>query len=143
MVSDERGGNNVWVFMAVSIITLSAGILYTLFWILTLIKFIVIEYSYAIIVCKHNQSWNHGLILYEYEIDTNGYIIRVKGPQNINFNPFFNSQLNVGDKVKVKYDNKRNRILPKLGTILFYLVMGIAISNIGIIMFMFVKIMML
>lgn len=64
MVSDE-GENNVLVFMTVSIITLSAGVLYTLFWILTLIKFIVIEYSYAIIVCKHNQSWNHGLILYE------------------------------------------------------------------------------
>ena len=74
MVSDE-GENNVWVFMTVSIITLSAGVLYTLFWIRTLIKFIVIEYSYAIIVGKHNQSWNHGLILYEYEIETNGYII--------------------------------------------------------------------
>ena len=81
-----------------------------------------------------------GLVVYEYEIDANAQNIHVKGPQNINFNPLFHDQLNVGDKVRVKYDSKRNKILSKLGTILFYLLL---VSLIGIIMFMFVRIMML
>lgn len=131
------------VFVIISIITLLSGVLYTFFWMFTLIKFMIVKYLYATIICKYDQRRNHGLVVYEYEIDTNGQNIHVKGPQNINFNPLFHDQLNVGDKVRVKYDSKRNKMLPKLGTILFYLLLGMTISLIGIIMFMFVKIMML
>lgn len=131
------------VFVIISIITLLSGVLYTFFWMFTLIKFMIVKYLYATIICKYDQRRNHGLVVYEYEIDANGQNIHVKGPQNINFNPFFHDQLNVGDKVRVKYDCKRNKMLPKLGTILFYLLLGMTISLIGIIMFMFVKIMML
>lgn len=131
------------VFVIISIITLLSGVLYTFFWMFTLIKFMIVKYLYATIICKYDQRRNHGLVVYEYEIDTNGQNIHVKGPQNINFNPLFHDQLNVGDKVRVKYDSKRNKILSKLGTILFYLLLGMTISLIGIIMFMFVKIMML
>lgn len=113
------------------------------FWMFTLIKFMIVKYLYATIICKYDQRRNHGLVVYEYEIDANGQNIHVKGPQNINFNPLFHDQLNVGDKVRVKYDSKRNKILSKLGTILFYLLLGMTISLIGIIMFMFVRIMML
>lgn len=131
------------IFVIISIITLLSGVLYTFFWIFTLIKFMIVKYSYATIICKYDQRRNHGLVVYEYEIDANGQNIHVKGPQNINFNPLFHDQLNVGDKVRVKYDSKRNKILSKLGTILFYLLLGMTISLIGIIMFMFVRIMML
>lgn len=131
------------VFVIISIITLLSGVLYTFFWMFTLIKFMIVKYLYATIICKYDQRRNHGLVVYEYEIDTNGQNIHVKWPQNINFNPLFHDQLNVGDKVRVKYDSKRNKILSKLGTILFYLLLGMTISLIGIIMFMFVKIMML
>ncbi len=131
------------IFVIISIITLLSGVLYTFFWIFTLIKFMIVKYSYATIICKYDQRWNHSLVVYEYEIDANGQNINVKGPQNINFNPLFHNLLNVGDKVRVKYDSKRNKILSKLGTILFYLLLGMTISLIGIIMFMFVKIMML
>lgn len=131
------------VFVIISIITLLSGVLYTFFWMFTLIKFMIVKYLYATIICKYDQRRNHGLVVYEYEIDTNGQNIHVKGPQNINFNPLFHDQLNVGDKVRVKYDSKRNKILSKLGTILFYLLLGMTISLIGIIMFMFVRIMML
>lgn len=131
------------IFVIISIITLLSGVLYTFFWIFTLIKFMIVKYSYATIICKYDQRWNHSLVVYEYEIDANGQNINVKGPQNINFNPLFHNQLNVGDKVRVKYDSKRNKILSKLGTILFYLLLGMTISLIGIIMFMFVRIMML
>lgn len=131
------------VFVIISIITLLSGVLYTFFWMFTLIKFMIVKYLYATIICKYDQRRNHGLVVYEYEIDANGQNIHVKGPQNINFNPLFHDQLNVGDKVRVKYDSKRNKILSKLGTILFYLLLGMTISLIGIIMFMFVKIMML
>lgn len=131
------------VFVIISIITLLSGALYTFFWMFTLIKFMIVKYLYATIICKYDQRRNHGLVVYEYEIDTNGQNIHVKGPQNINFNPLFHDQLNVGDKVRVKYDSKRNKILSKLGTILFYLLLGMTISLIGIIMFMFVRIMML
>lgn len=131
------------VFVIISIITLLSGVLYTFFWMFTLIKFMIVKYLYATIICKYDQRRNHGLVVYEYEIDTNGQNIHVKGPQNINFNPLFHDQLNVDDKVRVKYDSKRNKMLPKLGTILFYLLLGMTISLIGIIMFMFVKIMML
>lgn len=131
------------IFVIISIITLLSGVLYTFFWIFTLIKFMIVKYSYATIICKYDQRWNHSLVVYEYEIDANGQNIHVKGPQNINFNPLFHDQLNVGDKVRVKYDSKRNKILSKLGTILFYLLLGMTISLIGIIMFMFVRIMML
>lgn len=135
--------NNIIVFVIISIITLLSGVLYTFFWMFTLIKFMIVKYLYATIICKYDQRRNHGLVVYEYEIDANGQNIHVKGPQNINFNPLFHDQLNVGDKVRVKYDSKRNKILSKLGTILFYLLLGMTISLIGIIMFMFVKIMML
>lgn len=81
--------------------------------------------------------------MYEYEIDANSQIIRIKGPQNINFNPFFHDQMNVGDKVNIKYDDKRNKVLPKLGTILFYLFFGIFIVIAGAIMFMLTEIMMI
>lgn len=135
--------NGMIVFMVVSIITLLSGVLCTLFWAFTLLKFIIVKYSYATIVCKHEQRWNHGLVVYEYEIDANGQIIRVKGPQNINFNPFFHDQMNVGDKVKIKYDDKKNKVLHKLGTILFYLLLGIFIVIIGAIMFMLTEIMMI
>jgi hypothetical protein len=128
------------VFVIISIITLLSGVLYTFFWMFTLIKFMIVKYLYATIICKYDQRRNHGLVVYEYEIDANGQNIHVKGPQNINFNPLFHDQLNVGDKVRVKYDSKRNKILSKLGTILFYLLL---VSLIGIIMFMFVRIMML
>jgi hypothetical protein len=131
------------VFVIISIITLLSGVLYTFFWMFTLIKFMIVKYLYATIICKYDQRRNHGLVVYEYEIDANGQNIHVKGPQNINFNPLFHDQLNVGDKVRVKYDSKRNKILSKLGTILFYLLLGMTISLIGIIMFMFVRIMML
>ena len=131
------------VFVIISVITLLSGVLYTFFWMFTLIKFMIVKYLYATIICKYDQRRNHGLVVYEYEIDTNGQNIHVKGPQNINFNPLFHDQLNVGDKVRVKYDSKRNKILSKLGTILFYLLLGMTISLIGIIMFMFVRIMML
>ncbi len=131
------------VFVIISIITLLSGVLYTFFWMFTLIKFMIVKYLYATIICKYDQRRNHGLVAYEYEIDANGQNIHVKGPQNINFNPLFHDQLNVGDKVRVKYDSKRNKILSKLGTILFYLLLGMTISLIGIIMFMFVRIMML
>jgi len=128
------------VFVIISIITLLSGVLYTFFWMFTLIKFMIVKYLYATSICKYDQRRNHGLVVYEYEIDANGQNIHVKGPQNINFNPLFHDQLNVGDKVRVKYDSKRNKILSKLGTILFYLLL---VSLIGIIMFMFVRIMML
>ena len=128
------------VFVIISIITLLSGVLYTFFWMFTLIKFMIVKYLYATIICKYDQRRNHGLVVYEYEIDANGQNIHVKGPQNINFNPLFHDQLNVGDKVRVKYDSKRNKILSKLGTILFYLLL---VSLIEIIMFMFVRIMML
>lgn len=131
------------VFVIISIITLLSGVLYTFFWMFTLIKFMIVKYLYATIICKYDQRRNHGLVVYEYEIDANGQNIHVKGPQNINFNPLFHDQLNVGDKVRVKYDSKRNKILSKLGTILFYLLLGMTISLIGIIMFMFARIMML
>ena len=131
------------VFVIISIITLLSGVLYTFFWMFTLIKFMIVKYLYATIICKYDQRRNHGLVVYEYEIDANGQNIHIKGPQNINFNPLFHDQLNVGDKVRVKYDSKRNKILSKLGTILFYLLLGMTISLIGIIMFMFVRIMML
>lgn len=131
------------IFVIISIITLLFGVLYTFFWIFTLIKFMIVKYSYATIICKYDQRWNHSLVVYEYEIDANGQNINVKGPQNINFNPLFHNLLNVGDKVRVRYDRKRNKMLPKLGTILFYLLLGMTISLIGIIMFMFVRIMML
>lgn len=131
------------VFVIISIITLLSGVLYTFFWMFTLIKFMIVKYLYATIICKYDQRRNHGLVVYEYEIDANGQNIHVKGPQNINFNPLFHDQLNVGDKVRVKYDSKRNKILSKLGIILFYLLLGMTISLIGIIMFMFVRIMML
>lgn len=131
------------VFVIISIITLLSGVLYTFFWMFTLIKFMIVKYLYATIICKYDQRRNHGLVVYEYEIDANGQNIHVKGPQNINFNPLFHDQLNVGDKVRVKYDSKRNKILSKLGTILFYLLLGMTISLIEIIMFMFVRIMML
>lgn len=131
------------VFVIISIITLLSGVLYTFFWMFTLIKFMIVKYLYATIICKYDQRRNHGLVVYEYEIDANGQNIHVKEPQNINFNPLFHDQLNVGDKVRVKYDSKRNKILSKLGTILFYLLLGMTISLIGIIMFMFVRIMML
>lgn len=131
------------VFVIISIITLLSGVLYTFFWMFTLIKFMIVKYLYATIICKYDQRRNHGLVVYEYEIDANGQNIHVKGPQNINFNPLFHDQLNVGDKVRVKYDSKRNKILSKLGIILFYLLLGMTISLIGIIMFMFIRIMML
>lgn len=131
------------IFVIISIITLLSGVLYTFFWMFTLIKFMIVKYLYATIICKYDQRRNHGLVVYEYEIDANGQNIHVKRPQNINFNPLFHDQLNVGDKVRVKYDSKRNKILSKLGTILFYLLLGMTISLIGIIMFMFVRIMML
>ena len=111
--------NNIIVFVIISIITLLSGVLYTFFWMFTLIKFMIVKYLYATIICKYDQRRNHGLVVYEYEIDANGQNIHVKGPQNINFNPLFHDQLNVGDKVRVKYDSKRNKILSKLGTILF------------------------
>lgn len=112
------------IFVIISIITLLSGILYTFFWIFTLIKFMIVKYSYATIICKYDQRWNHSLVVYEYEIDANGQNINVKGPQNINFNPLFHNLLNVGDKVRVRYDRKRNKMLPKLGTILFLSIFG-------------------
>ena len=68
------------VFVIISIITLLSGVLYTFFWMFTLIKFMIVKYLYATIICKYDQRRNHGLVVYEYEIDTNGQNIHVKGP---------------------------------------------------------------
>lgn len=57
----------------------------------------------------------------------------VKGPVNVSLNPLGSvfSHISVGDKVRVKYDECRNRILPNVITLLFYFFIGSFFAGLG------------